>query len=68
MTGDPARGRFLAIQAVRWSGLALVIFALLVIYRRIALPVEVGYVCFVVGLLDALVMPTVLARLWKTRP
>jgi hypothetical protein len=64
---DPARSRFIAIQAIRWSGLALVLFGLMVIYRRIDLPIEAGYVLFVVGVLDALIMPTVLVRLWKSR-
>lgn len=65
---DPARGRFIAIQAMRWLGLALVIFALLVIYRRIDLPVEAGYALFLVGLVDALIMPSILARRWKSPP
>jgi hypothetical protein len=65
---NPARGRFMAIQAMRWLGLALVIFALLVIYRRIDLPVEAGYALFLVGLVDALIMPSVLARRWKSPP
>jgi|EndMetStandDraft_4_1072995.scaffolds.fasta_scaffold52514_3 hypothetical protein len=65
---DPARSRFIAIQAIRWSGLALVLFGLLVIYRRIDLPVEAGYALFVVGVLDALIMPSVLTKLWKSPP
>lgn len=65
---DPARRRFLAIQAMRWIGLALVIFALLVIYRRIDLPIELGYALFLFGIVDALIMPTVLARRWKSPP
>lgn len=58
----------MAIQAMRWLGLALVIFALLVIYRRIDLPVEAGYALFLVGLVDALIMPSILARRWKSPP
>ena len=58
----------MAIHAMRWAGLALVLFALLVIYRRIDLPIEAGYVLVVVGLLDALIMPTVLARRWRSPP
>jgi len=64
---DPARSRFIAIQAIRWSGLALVLIGLLAIYRRIDVPIEAGYVLFVVGVLDALIMPTVLTKLWKSR-
>ena len=68
MSNDPARARLMAIHAMRWAGLALVLFALLVIYRRIDLPIEAGYVLVVVGLLDALIMPTVLARRWRSPP
>ena len=65
---DPAKARYMAIQAMRWVGVALVIFGLLVIYRRIDLPKEAGYVLFLVGVFDALVMPTILARRWKSPP
>lgn len=63
-----ARRRFMAIQAMRWAGVALVIFGLLVITRRIDMPKEAGYVLFLVGVIDALIMPTVLARRWKSPP
>jgi hypothetical protein len=69
MTGrDPAKRRFMAIQAMRFAGAALVIVGLLVIERRIDLPRQAGYVLLLVGLIDALVMPTVLARRWKSPP
>lgn len=63
---DPAKGRFIAIQALRWSGLAMVIIGLLVIQKKIALPMEVGYGLFLLGLFDALIMPSLLARRWRT--
>ena len=66
MNGDPAKARFFIIQAMRWSGLALVLVGLLVINDRIDLPSEAGYAIFLVGLVDALIMPSVLARLWKS--
>ena len=68
MNPDPARNRFIAIQAMRWIGTAMALVGLLVINRRIDLPIEAGYVLFVIGLLDALVMPTLLARRWKSPP
>lgn len=64
--GDPARAKFFAIQALRMSGVAMVVVGILVIYGKIALPLEAGYVLFAVGLLDTLFMPTVLARIWRT--
>lgn len=65
---DTAKRRFLTIQAMRWGGLALVVFALMIVNRRIDLPIAAGYVLFVVGIVDALVMPSVLARRWKSPP
>lgn len=63
-----ARRRFMAIQAMRWAGAALVIIGLLIVVGRIDMPREAGYALFVVGLIDALFMPTVLARRWKSPP
>lgn len=63
---DPARTRFFAIQGLRWSGLALVMLGLLAVNRRIDLPDIAGYALFAIGLAAALVMPSLLARRWKT--
>ena len=52
MNDDPARARYFVIQALRWSGLAIVVVALMIIEDKIDLPKEAGYVLFVVGLLD----------------
>jgi hypothetical protein len=56
----------MAIHAMRWAGVALVIFGLLVLNGRLSFPKEAGYILLVVGLVDALVMPTVLARRWRS--
>ena len=63
---DPAKARWMAIQMVRWTGLALFILGLLVYAKMIDLPIEAGWVLMAVGLLDALFMPSLLARRWKT--
>jgi drug/metabolite transporter (DMT)-like permease len=68
MNEDPARRRFMAIQATRWVGVALVLFGLLVINGRVNLPRDAGYILFLAGILGALFMPTVLARRWKSPP
>lgn len=68
MTPDPARNRFILVQAVRWIGTIMALIGLLVINRKVDLPIEAGYVIFVVGLLDALIAPTLLNRLWKSPP
>jgi len=65
---DPAKSRYMAIQAMRWIGLALVLLGLMAIYGRIDLPRAAGYVLFLAGILAALIGPSVLARRWKSPP
>lgn len=64
---DPAKARFFAITLVRWTGVFLVGLGLLVGTGRIALPPLVGIIFVLMGLFDALFMPTILARRWKSR-
>jgi len=66
MNEDPARTRWMAIQAVRWSGLGIFILGLLIYAGKIDLPEIAGYVLMGVGLLDAFFMPSVLVKMWKT--
>jgi len=66
MNDDRAQSRWMVIQAVRWSGLGLFLVGLLIYAGKIALPEVAGYVFMGVGLIDALFMPSFLARLWKT--
>jgi hypothetical protein len=62
---DPAKSRFIVLAAIRWSGALMAIFGLAIIERKIDLPLEAGYVVFIVGLVDALIVPAVLRRRWK---
>lgn len=62
---DPAKARFFVLQALRLSGAGIAMIGLLILYGRIGLPRAAGSVLFVVGLLEALIMPGVLARMWK---
>lgn len=66
MSDDRARARFIAIQALRWTGVAMVLIGLLAMNGRIDLPRAAGYVLVTVGLFDVLIMPTLLARRWRT--
>ena len=61
-----ARGRFMALQLLRLSGIALVIFGLLVVNGKIAVPQIAGYVLIAMGVADALFVPAFLARRWKS--
>lgn len=68
MADDPAKARFFAIQLMRWTGLAMVLIGLLIVQRGIGPPVETGYALVLIGLLDGLIMPSVLARKWRSPP
>lgn len=63
---DQAKGRFLVLQMLRLSGIALVVLGLLIINGSIGLPAFAGYAILAVGVLDALFVPPLLARIWKT--
>lgn len=65
---DPARQRFFAIHLIRLTGLLLAGFGLLAIAGRVDLPKAAGVAMFVVGLIDAIVVPLILARKWRTPP
>lgn len=66
MTDDLAKGRFIALTVVRFVGMALALLGLAIIAGKVAVPREVGYMFFVLGLLEALILPIILARKWKT--
>lgn len=73
MTGhevDPARRRFFTIQAVRLAGVAFVVVGMLIASGRIELPEWLppwlGYLLIANGLVDVFVIPTRLARKWRT--
>ena len=66
MATDPAKQRFFAMQMIRLGGIAIAAFGLLTIAGKIELPKAAGVALFVVGLVDAIVMPLVLARKWRT--
>lgn len=63
---DLARRRYFTIQAVRAAGVAMVLLGLLVLNGKLAWPEIVGYVLFLNGLFDALFVPTLMAKRWKT--
>ena len=69
---DPAAGRFAVIQILRVTGVAMVVVGLLIVAGRTALlagvPDALGYALIAVGLADFFVVPTLLARRWRTPP
>lgn len=68
MNCDPARARFLILQALRWTGVAMVLAGLLIARGRIDLPAVAGYALILAGLFDTLIAPRLLARRWKSPP
>jgi hypothetical protein len=67
---DPAKARFAVIQLARLFGVVLVLLGVLIQAGRIAalawVPQWAGYVLIAVGLVDTFVMPTLLARRWRS--
>ena len=63
-----AKQRFVAIAAVRWSGVAIAVLGMLVLAGKLDWPAVAGYFLIAVGALDALVMPLVLSKAWKSPP
>jgi hypothetical protein len=63
---DQAKGRFLVLQMLRLSGVALVMFGLMVLNGKVPIPAVAGYAFILAGVADALVLPAVLARSWKS--
>lgn len=61
------RNRFLILNIVRISGAVMIVFGMAVIARGfLDLPKEVGYLLFVIGIVDFIIAPLFLARAWKT--
>ena len=60
------------IQLLRLSGVAMVLIGLLIAAGRTemlaGIPDAIGYVLIAVGLVDFFVVPTLLARRWRTPP
>lgn len=63
---DPAKSRFIALQAIRLSGVVLGILGALILARIVDLPPVTGYIFLAVGLLDVFVIPLMLGRKWKS--
>ena len=63
---DPAKRRFLVIQAVRGAGVAMILIGLLILRGEIAWHPALGWVLLANGLLDVFLIPLVLARRWRS--
>jgi hypothetical protein len=64
-----AQYRFLVINLCRITGAVLLVVGLAVIAREaFGIPKAAGYVLFLVGMLNFLLVPVFLAKKWKSKP
>jgi hypothetical protein len=63
---DLAKRRYFTIQSVRLAGVVMVLLGMLVLNGKLAWPELLGYFLVLNGLFDALFLPTLLAKRWKT--
>lgn len=66
---DPARARFMIITLLRLSGIVLMMLGMGIMATGKVEPRElVGGAIFVTGLVDALIVPRLLSRKWRSPP
>lgn len=63
-----AKRRFLTIGLMRMGGVAMILFAILVLTDTVLLPLWAGYLLLVLGLVETFLVPHLLARLWSSNP
>lgn len=65
---DPAAARFAVIQVMRLAGVAMVVLGILIANGDLLpeLPDWAGYLLLAVGLADVFIVPTLLARKWRS--
>ena len=64
-----AQYRFLVINLCRITSAIMLVVGLAVIAREaFGLPKSAGYLLFLVGILDFLLVPVFLAKRWKSKP
>jgi hypothetical protein len=64
-----AQQRFLVLNFVRISGAMMLVAGLAILSKGLFdLPKAVGYVLFLVGIVDFILVPLLLAKKWKSPP
>lgn len=64
-----AQYRFLVLNLCRLTGAVMLVIGLAVIAREaFGLPKAAGYLLFVVGMIDFILVPVLLAKRWKSKP
>ena len=63
-----ARQRLIVMNVVRLGGIVLAMIGLAGIAEKLPIGREIGAFLFIMGLFEALFMPTFLAKRWKSPP
>ena len=63
---DPAKARFLTIQAVRLSGVVTAVLGALVLGGILPLPEIAVYILVALGVAEIFILPIVLAKRWRS--
>lgn len=64
-----AQYRFLVLNLCRITGALMLVVGLAVIAREaFGLPKAAGYLLFVIGMIDFILVPYILAKKWKSKP
>ncbi len=65
---DPAAPRFFALALTRFAGMFLAIFGIIITAGNSDLPVWLGYVLALAGLVSFFYVPKMLAKRWRSPP
>jgi hypothetical protein len=65
MNEDLAKKRFFHMILVRIAGVVMFMLGALVVTGKLDWNIWIGYFLLANGLLDALFMPTIMAKIWK---
>ena len=65
-TKDPARNRWITIQLVRLFGVACIVGGLAIGANKLQMPLWLGYVLIINGMIDVFVIPRLLVRKWRS--
>lgn len=64
---ERAKKRFLTIQAVRLGGAVTVMIGLAIVGEVIPIHEYIGYGLVLIGLVETMIMPVIMAKKWSTR-
>ena len=68
MSKDPAAARFFALTLVRFAGVFVAIFGIIITAGNSDLPTWLGYGLALTGMLTFFYLPRTLARRWRSPP